>query len=96
MLSLMAVLDRQGIPKSLLQNDTDRKTEFVTARGILQRFPLISTEDGGSKYELHRLVQLATRKWLEIQGIERKVVRESLACAYGYVPDRRFRKWDDL
>ena len=50
----------------------DRKIDFVTARGILQKFSLISTEDGRSKYKLHRLVQLATRQWLEIQGKKEK------------------------
>ena len=87
MLSLMAVLDRQGIPESLLQNDTDRKTEFVTARGILQRFSLISTENGGSKYELHRLVQLATRKWLEIQGTKEKWQVKALLVLLNIFPD---------
>ena len=88
MLSLMAVLDRQGIPKSLLQNDTDRKTDFVTARGILQKFSLISTEDGGSKYELHRLVQLATRKWLEIQGTKEKWQEKALLVLLDMFPGR--------
>ena len=86
MLSLMAVLDRQGIPKSLLQNDTDRKTDFVTARGILQKFSLISTEDGGSKYKLHRLVQLATRKWLEVQGTKEKWQEKALLVLLDMFP----------
>ena len=93
MLSLMAVLDRQGIPKSLLQNDTDRKTDFVTARGILQKFSLISTEDGGSKYELHRLVQLATRKWLEIQGTKEKWQEKALLVLIDKVSTVDFGNW---
>ena len=76
MLSLMAVLDPQGIPKSLLQNDTDRPIDVTTALGALKAFSLISVENDGSlisaedgrRYGLHRLVQLATRKWLELQG----------------------------
>ena len=93
MLSLMAVLDRQGIPKSLLQNDRDRKTDFVTARGILQKFSLISTEDGGSKYELHRLVQLATRKWLEIQGTKEKWEEKALLVLLNIFPEGIFENW---
>ena len=93
MLSLMAVLDRQGIPKSLLQNDADRKTDFVTARGILQKFSLISTEDGGSKYGLHRLVQLATRRWLEIQGIKESWQEKALLMLIDKVPTVDFENW---
>ena len=93
MLSLMAVLDRQGIPKSLLQNDTDRKTDFVTARGILQRFSLIRSVDGGSKFELHRLVQLATRKWLEIQGTKEIWQEKALLVLKDMFPRGGFENW---
>ncbi len=62
MLSLMAVLDRQGIPESLLRYDTDRDVDFTTALGTLLAFSLIKAGGDGSGYELHRLVQLATRK----------------------------------
>ncbi|KAM0800739.1 hypothetical protein BDR22DRAFT_932188 [Usnea florida] len=86
MLSLMAVLDRQGIPESLLRNYTDRETDFVTARGILKKFSMISTEDGGSKYELHRLVQLATRKWLEIQGVKKMWQEKALLMLENMYP----------
>ena len=93
MLSFMAVLDRQGIPNSLLQNDTDRKTDFVAARGILQRFSLIRSVDGGSKFELHRLVQLATRKWLEIQGTKENWQEKALLVLIDMFPRRGFENW---
>jgi hypothetical protein len=38
----MAVLDRQGVPKDLLTEENERKTEFMTAIGTLQAFSLIS------------------------------------------------------
>jgi hypothetical protein len=41
MLSLAAVLDRQGIPKSLLRKDSDRTIDFTAALGTLQSFFLI-------------------------------------------------------
>jgi hypothetical protein len=43
-MSLMALLDRQGVPKSLLEKKDERRTEFITAIGTLQAFSLISTE----------------------------------------------------
>ena len=68
MLSLMAVLDRQGIPESLLRHKADRKVEIITALGTLKAFSLVSAGVDGTTYEIHRLVQLATQKWLEMQG----------------------------
>jgi hypothetical protein len=38
----MAVLDRQGVPKDLLMEENERKTDFMTAIGTLQAFSLIS------------------------------------------------------
>ena len=67
-LSLMAVLDRRGIPKTLLRRSDERGIEFTTALGTLQAFSLITSEKGGAILEMHRLVQLSTQKWLELQG----------------------------
>ena len=55
-LALMAVLDRQGIPKSLLHRDDERSIEFITAIGMLQSFSLIEAEKGGDVFIMHRLV----------------------------------------
>ena len=93
MLSLMAVLDRQGIPESLLRNDADRNIDIITALGVLQAFSLISAEDGGSGYEMHRLVQLATRKWLEMQGTKEKWQEKALLVLADIFPNGRFESW---
>jgi hypothetical protein len=62
----MAVLDRQGIPKTILQRDGKRGTEFTTALGTLQAFSLIATKKGGEGFEIHRLVQVSTQRWLKL------------------------------
>jgi hypothetical protein len=82
LLSLMSFFDRQGIPRELLLRSTkfreneDGDTEpaagnventvgFEKALGILKAFSLIS--DGKNEcLDMHRLVQLVTRKWLEL------------------------------
>ena len=66
-LSLMAVLDRQGIPRSLLQNPSDEELDFTKAMGTLLAFSLIKAGSEEGVYEVHQLVQLATQKWLETQ-----------------------------
>ena len=68
LLSLMAVLDRQGIPESLLRQETDRIVDFLMALGTLQAFSLVSAEVKGVGYEIHRLVQLAALNWLGVRG----------------------------
>ena len=68
MLSLMAVLDRQGLQSFLLYENNEQEAEFVMALGILQAFLLITSEKGGKVFEMHRLVQLATQRWLYLQG----------------------------
>jgi len=64
-LGLMAVLDRQGIPVSLLRRDGERSIDFTPAMGILRSFSLIEAEKGGEIFAMHRLVQLCTYSWLQ-------------------------------
>jgi hypothetical protein len=49
LLSLMAVLDRQGIPESLLSVADQNSLDFETALPPLDEFALIIAEKGGKK-----------------------------------------------
>lgn len=62
-LSLISVLHRQGILESLIQKDCTQ-LEFEEALAVLCDFSLIVEELHGNSFEIHRLVQLATRTWL--------------------------------
>ena len=64
-LGLMAVLDRQGIPVSLLRRDGERSIDFTPAMGTLRSFSLVEAEKGGEVFAMHRLVQLCTYSWLQ-------------------------------
>ncbi|KFY86469.1 hypothetical protein V500_07615 [Pseudogymnoascus sp. VKM F-4518 (FW-2643)] len=74
LLSLMAMFDRQGIPESILHNGRGR-LQFEDAVAPLTSFSLIKAQGmkqpeqqvGEHLFEMHDLVQLATRKWLEVQ-----------------------------
>ena len=68
LLSLMAVLDGQGIPKKLLDKDGGKGTEFIDAIGTLSAFSFVSLEIGRATLVIHRLVQVSTRTWLDIYG----------------------------
>ncbi|KAH7122670.1 P-loop containing nucleoside triphosphate hydrolase protein, partial [Dendryphion nanum] len=70
LLSLMSLFDRQGIPESLLiryyqQNDRGG-LELDEDLSTLMDYSLISANIGGEQFEMHRLVQLSTKKWLEL------------------------------
>ncbi len=69
LLSLMSCLDRQAISEALLVQDGDgSRLGFVAAIGTLKAFSLIKSEHGNKVFGMHRLVQLATQRWLEIDG----------------------------
>lgn len=94
-LSLMAVLDRQGIPKSLIKGDDDSDLDITTALGALQAFFLVHVGKGGETYELHRLVQLATQRWLESNGIKEEMQRDALFLIANRFPDGSLETWTE-
>ncbi|KAH8648222.1 hypothetical protein BGZ60DRAFT_224457 [Tricladium varicosporioides] len=70
MMSMMAYLDRQGIPSTFLKSPSESTITFKATVGRLRSFSLIS--GAGENYEMHRLVQLVIRKWLETHSISNK------------------------
>ena len=67
-LSLMAVLDRQAISNKLLCRGRNIGIDFQMAVGMLKAFSMIKAESGDKVFSTHRLVQLATQRWLELEG----------------------------
>ncbi|RDW87375.1 hypothetical protein BP5796_03069 [Coleophoma crateriformis] len=65
LLSLMAMLDRQGIPEYLFYPHYQDTLSFGNAVAPLNEFSLITIEKEGNSFEMHRLVQLATKRWLD-------------------------------
>ncbi|EEA26901.1 hypothetical protein TMatcc_004815 [Talaromyces marneffei ATCC 18224] len=72
LLAFMAMLDRQDIPKFLLQDDDEKPLVFHKALGTLQAFALVTQQQQTQSYSMHRLVQLATRRWLHTKGQQRQ------------------------
>ena len=92
-LSFMAVLDRQGIPKTLLRRKDEGAAEFTTALGTLQAFYLITAEEGGASFEVHRLVQISTRRWLKLQGETDRLQEEALEILSAKFPSGDYKTW---
>jgi len=93
LLSLMSVLNRQGILEHLLHQDNDNGLLFETAVALLLGFSLIVVESGGDSYEIHRLVQLATRKWLEVHGEIMRWNQKALQLLSEVFPDGDYQNW---
>ncbi|KAH7134414.1 P-loop containing nucleoside triphosphate hydrolase protein [Dactylonectria macrodidyma] len=76
-LSLLSLFDCQAIPRAFIENYWDRtvltdkkrskSAEITKILGVLQAFSFISSGKDES-FDMHRLVQLATRKWLVNKG----------------------------
>ncbi|KAF3074352.1 hypothetical protein CFAM422_003689 [Trichoderma lentiforme] len=74
LLSFMSMLDRQDIPAQFLSHYGEQagdgvprgEMELTEALGILKAFSFVTETSGG--FDMHRLVQLVTRKWLTSQG----------------------------
>ena len=65
LLALLSMFDRQGIPECLLHRDDDQ-LQFEDAIAPLRSFSLVKQQAKERSFEMHRLVQLSTRKWLEL------------------------------
>ncbi|KAL8825534.1 MAG: hypothetical protein Q9191_004358 [Dirinaria sp. TL-2023a] len=93
-LSLMSVLDRNAIPKSLLVNDSESATEFkfIRALGTLKAFSLVIAEKDGN-FALHRLVQLSMRKYLEDEGTDTHWQEKALMAMVKHYPPGDFDNW---
>ena len=94
LLSLMAVLDRQSIPKALLCRHDEQEVEIVIALGTLQAFSLISSDREGEAFEMHRLVQVSTLKWLEMQSEKLKWQEGALRLLSANFPNGTFETWE--
>ncbi|ERF73050.1 hypothetical protein EPUS_08614 [Endocarpon pusillum Z07020] len=93
MLSLMAVLDRQGIPEEFLHREDERSTEFITALGTLQAFSLITAETGGKTFTMHRLVHLSIQHWLELQNTKAEYQDEAVKMLSELFPSGKHENW---
>ncbi|GAM43571.1 hypothetical protein TCE0_056r18491 [Talaromyces pinophilus] len=65
LLALMSMFDRQGIPEDLVRDDQDI-LDFHDALAPLISYSLIRVEVDGRVFDMHRLVQLSVRAWLDM------------------------------
>ena len=93
LLSCMCMLDRQGIPEFLICQDGDQSLDFENAIGVLLQFSLVVEEKGKDLFAIHRLVQLATRKWIEACGELERFQEDALSLVYQQYPKGGYENW---
>ena len=99
-LSLMAVLDRQAISDRLLYQGKNIGIDFQMAVGMLKAFSMVKAEPGDKVFSTHRLVQLATQRWLELEGEIDKWQEIALSSVCRCIPqtlyNRDWREWETI
>ncbi|KAL8864628.1 MAG: hypothetical protein Q9198_009744, partial [Flavoplaca austrocitrina] len=63
----MSFFDRQGIPEELItsQHEDNSAVYFEEDIKVLRNYSLVALGVKNDVFEMHRMVQFATRKWLE-------------------------------
>ncbi|KUJ20833.1 uncharacterized protein LY89DRAFT_455947, partial [Mollisia scopiformis] len=94
LLALMSMFDRQGIPERLLLNNMDQ-LQFEDTIALLISFSLVREQVGGSTFEMHRLVQLSTRKWIERNRQLERWRSEAIKVITRLFPSGQYQTWSD-
>ncbi|KAI9666295.1 MAG: hypothetical protein M1821_004230 [Bathelium mastoideum] len=94
LLALMSMFDKQGIPRSLLGNNTSQ-LDFDDALMPLLSFSLVRAEIGKQTFEMHRLVQVSIRAWLKSENQLSKWTKESIRTLSSAFPTGKFGTWAD-
>lgn len=85
MLSLMSFFNRQAIPQFIIQNEEDYLLFLEKMRPLIG-FSLVKAGVEEETFELHRLVQTATRHWLERDGSSQTWKEKAIELVAGCFP----------
>ncbi|KAF2625654.1 TPR-like protein [Macroventuria anomochaeta] len=94
LLAVMSMFDKQGIPRWLLQANTSQ-LDFDDALAPLLSFSLVRTEIGEQVLEMHRLVQLSMRTWLEAEKELSRWVKKSIRALSAAFPSGDYKTWEE-
>jgi tetratricopeptide (TPR) repeat protein len=97
LLSLMSLFDRQGIPEILLRDkyshDNETELNLDDDISILASYSLITINHDGNDFEMHRLVQFATKKWLELNEELELWKEKYIEILYEDFPAGEYENW---
>ncbi|PSN58826.1 putative kinesin [Corynespora cassiicola Philippines] len=95
------VRNEQKLDEDGLESDSDDDTsqssegddEFEEDMATLRSFYFISVETGGTSFEMHALVQLATRKWLDANGRLEQWKQQFISNLSAAFPTGHYENW---
>ncbi|KAF2022632.1 hypothetical protein EK21DRAFT_11443, partial [Setomelanomma holmii] len=95
LLSLMSFFDRQGIQEALLRRPSSTANDdgFEDSVITLRDYSFITVTRDASTFEMHSLVQLATRTWLKSQGQVDKWRQHFIASLCAELPTGEHENW---
>ena len=68
-------------------------SEFRDAVAVLQNFCFVSVDTAGTSFEMHALVQLATRKWLEDNSKLERWKQQFVSNLHAAIPTGEYENW---
>ncbi|KAH7400586.1 putative kinesin [Phaeosphaeria sp. MPI-PUGE-AT-0046c] len=95
LLSLMSFFDRQGIQECLLHRQSSiTDNDFEDDVLALRDYSFIAVTQDAKTFEMHSLVQLATRTWLESEGQLDKWRKLFISNLCGELPTGDYENWE--
>jgi tetratricopeptide (TPR) repeat protein len=74
-------------------DDDPENDEFEDDVALLHDFSFISSETNKKGFEMHALVQLATRRWLEVNGELERWKQQFISCLSEAFPPGKYENW---
>ena len=93
----MSFFDRQGIPEELITSryeEDDSVVDFEEDIEVLQSFSLVALGIKNDAFEIHRLVQFTTRKWLEQRHELERWKEKYIAIIEDVFPPGTYENWN--
>jgi tetratricopeptide (TPR) repeat protein len=84
--------DRDSGEDEASQSSTS-EDEFEDDVEALRNYCFISVDTDGTSFEMHALVQLATREWLNLNGKLERWRQQSISNLYATFPTGEFKNW---
>ncbi|KAF2731339.1 TPR-like protein, partial [Polyplosphaeria fusca] len=98
LLSLMSLFNRQGIPESLISGryneSSDDGADFEDDLNMLLSFSMVATDVDGRHFQMHRLVQFSTTKWLELKGDLEGWKEKYITLMDDHYPESQYENWN--
>ena len=88
----MSSLEEMG-DSELDSSDGEVNSGFEDDIAVLRGYCLLTVSEGGDVFEMHRLVQLSIRKWLEACGLQEKFKQQYVVKMAASFPTAEYSNW---